>query len=66
MMTALAPAFLLSSGDRILADDGSVSVVTHVAVSGNVANVSTRDEHGTALRETGFIRATRDFKVLLG
>jgi len=65
MFTTSAPAFMLTNDTRILADDGSVSVVTNVAVSGTLANVSMRPESGGMSRDTGLIPSAREFKVLL-
>jgi hypothetical protein len=65
MQTTPAPAFMLTIGTHLLEDDGSERVVTNVAVSGNLANVSSVPVLGGMPRDTGLIPATREFRVLL-
>lgn len=63
-MTGLSPAFLLSVGDHFYVDSAEV-VLTGKQESGNITVLYFRDVNGTAVRDMR-VKATKDFKVLLG
>lgn len=60
--TSPVPAFLASEGDRILNDDGTLSIITCVVFSGRMTVVYFVVEGGSKVREMR-VRSDLDLKM---